>query len=140
MISLPSRSVTKMRLRTWTADTNAGALGHESPGDNSPTLRVVRVSICIGAVDATPPGWQAAGCTRLWLLLPLILGTHTHTRTKDHLGQISPVDARGVRGRVTRGMLNISSHLFFFFSPPSSSDAAARESVCASMGGVWGVE
>ena len=44
--------------------------------------------------------------------------------------------SEGERGRVTPGMLNICSHLFFF-SPPSSSEAAARVSVCASIGGVW---
>ena len=66
-----------------------------------------RARICIGAVDAAQPGRRPRGCSRSFSVHSL-----THTQTKDHLGQISPADARGVRGRVTPGMLNISSPLF----------------------------
>ena len=111
-------------------------VGKESPGDDSPTLRRARVRVRVSVLVQS---------MQLLCSAPLILSALAHTQTKDHLGQISPVEARGeersadVRAgkRVTPGMLNISSHLF---SPPSSSDAAAWVSVCSSVlegCGVW---
>ena len=112
----------------------------KSPRGNFPQLCAEKVharalgSICIGvgAIDAAmqaaaPPSWR----------------THslTHTQSKDHRGQISPVDGHetragmDVRGRrrearkgsVTRRMLNISSHLEFPFSPHRMLPECLRE-------------